>query len=357
MKNAEKILCLLLAAALMLVFAACGSTAAKPAEAPAEAPAEDAAKEPAAETDTEEPAAERKDLTFVLDWTPNTNHTGIYVALAKGYYEDAGLNVSIIQPPEDGATMMVASGKAELGIDFQDYLTPVFASEDKIPVTAVAALIQHNTSGIISLKEDGIETPKDLEGKNYATWELPTEQAMLKNIVEADGGDYSKVNLIPEYVTDEVSALQQDIDAIWIYYAWAGIATEQAGLETNMIYFKDITPEFDYYSPVIIANNDFLAEDPDTAKAFLAATAKGYEFAIENPEEAAKILCDEVPELDLEMVTASQLWLRDQYKAEVERWGYIDPARWDAFYAWLYNNGLTEEIPAGTGFTNDYLPA
>jgi ABC-type nitrate/sulfonate/bicarbonate transport system substrate-binding protein len=180
---------------------------------------------------------------------------------------------------------------------------------------------------------------------------------MLKNIVEADGGDFSKVNLIPEYVTDEVSALQQDIDAIWIYYAWAGIATEQAGLETNMIYFKDITPEFDYYSPVIIANDNFLAEDPDTARAFLAATAKGYEFAIENPEEAAKILCEQVPELNLEMVTASQLWLRDQYKAEVPRWGYIDPARWDAFYAWLYRNGLTEEIPAGTGFTNDFLPA
>ena len=318
---------------------------------------EPAAETPAAAAEEKEAQASRKDLTFVLDWTPNTNHTGIYVALAKGYYEDAGLNVSIIQPPEDGATMMVASGKAQLGIDFQDYLTPVFASKDKIPVTAVAALIQHNTSGIISLKEDGIETPKGLEGKNYATWELPTEQAMLKNIVEADGGDFSKVNLIPEYVTDEVSALQQDIDAIWIYYAWAGIATEQAGLETNMIYFKDITPEFDYYSPVIIANDSFLAEDPDTARAFLAATAKGYEFAIENPEEAAKILCEQVPELNLEMVTASQLWLRDQNKAEVSRWGYIDPARWDAFYAWLYRNGLTEEIPAGTGFTNDFLPA
>ena len=358
MKNAKKWLCLLLAVSLVTVFAACGSPAAKPAaEASEKTPAEPAAETPAAAAEEKDAPASRKDLTFVLDWTPNTNHTGIYVALAKGYYEDAGLNVSIIQPPEDGATMMVASGKAQLGIDFQDYLTPVFASKDKIPVTAVAALIQHNTSGIISLKEDGIETPKGLEGKNYATWELPTEQAMLKNIVEADGGDFSKVNLIPEYVTDEVSALQQDIDAIWIYYAWAGIATEQAGLETNMIYFKDITPEFDYYSPVIIANDNFLAEDPDTARAFLAATAKGYEFAIENPEEAAKILCEQVPELNLEMVTASQLWLRDQYKAEVPRWGYIDPARWDAFYAWLYRNGLTEEIPAGTGFTNDFLPA
>ena len=299
---------------------------------------------------------EMKDITLVLDWTPNTNHTGFYVALSEGYYEDAGLNVTIIQPPEDGATMMVASGDAEFGIDFQDYLAPVYTSEDDIPVTAVAAILQHNTSGIISLKEDDIATPKGLEGKNYATWSLPVEQAMIENIVEADGGDYSKVNLIPEYVTDEVAALKQDIDAIWVYYAWAGIATEIAGLDTNMIYFKDITPEFDYYSPVIISNTDWLAENEDTAKAFLEATKKGYEYAIDNPDKAAEILCKEVPELDEELVKKSQEWISGEYKAEVSRWGYIDKARWDAFYKWLYDNDLSDEIPSGYGFTNDYLP-
>ena len=297
-----------------------------------------------------------KDITLVLDWTPNTNHTGFYVALSEGYYEDAGLNVTIIQQPEDGATMMVASGDAEFGIDFQDYLAPVYTSEDDIPVTAVAAILQHNTSGIISLKEDNIATPKGLEGKNYATWSLPVEQAMIENIVEADGGDYSKVNLIPEYVTDEVAALKQDIDAIWVYYAWAGIATEIAGLDTNMIYFKDITPEFDYYSPVIISNTEWLSENEDTAKAFLEATKKGYEYAIDNPDKAAEILCKEVPELDEELVKKSQEWISSEYKAEVDKWGYIDKARWDAFYKWLYDNDLSDEIPSGYGFTNDYLP-
>ncbi|MCR4815384.1 MAG: ABC transporter substrate-binding protein [Lachnospiraceae bacterium] len=297
-----------------------------------------------------------ENITLVLDWTPNTNHTGFYVALEKGYFEEEGLNVSIVQPPEDGATTMVASGQAQFGIDFQDYLAPVFTSEENIPVKAVATLIQHNTSGIISLKEDGIDTPKGLEGKNYATWDLPVEQAMLKNIVEADGGDFSKVNLIPEYVENEPAALQQDIDAIWVYYAWAGISCKQAGLDTNMIYFKDITPEFDYYSPVIIANTDYLASNPKAAKGFLTACKRGYEFAIENPDEAAEILCKQVPELDPELVKESQEWLADEYKAEVERWGYIDQNRWDAFYKWLYENQLSDEIPAGYGFTNDYLP-
>lgn len=299
---------------------------------------------------------ELTDITLVLDWTPNTNHTGFYVAKNLGYFEEAGLNVNIIQPPEDGATSMVASGQAQFGIDFQDYLAPVFTSEDEIPVTAVAALIQHNTSGIISLKEDAIASPSGLEEKNYATWSLPVEQAMMKHIVEADGGDFSKVNLIPEYVTDASSALQQDIDAIWVYYAWDGIATKLAGLDTNMIYFKDIVPAFDYYSPVIVANNDFLEENKDIAKAFLSAACKGYEYAIENPEDAANILCEEVPELDKDLVAESQTWLADQYKAEVEQWGYIDAARWNAFYDWLHENELSEEIPDDFGFTNAYLP-
>lgn len=306
-------------------------------------------------TGNSEQSEEMKDITIVLDWTPNTNHTGLYVAQSLGYFKEAGLNVKIVQPPEDGAATMVASGQAQFGIDFQDYLAPVFTSEDKMPVVAVAAIIQHNTSGIISLKEDGITSPAGMEGKNYATWGMELEQAIIKNVVEADGGTFENVNLIPEYVTDVPSALQQNIDAVWVYYAWDGISTEVAGLDTNMFYFRDITPEFDYYSPVIIANSDYLESDADTARAFLDAVRRGYEYAIENPEEAAELLCKEVPELNREMVQKSQIWLAEQYQAEADQWGYIDPARWDAFYQWLYQNGLSEEIPAGYGFTNDYL--
>lgn len=296
-------------------------------------------------------------ITFVLDWTPNTNHTGLYVAEEKGYFEDAGLDVEIVQPPEDGASALVASGKAQFGIDFQDSIAPAFASDSPLPVTAVATLIQHNTSGIISRKGEGMDRPKGMEGKTYAKWDMEVEKAMIKNVVEADGGNYSKINMIPSNVTDEVTALKsKQVDAIWVYYAWGGIATEVKDLPTDYFAFKDINPVFDYYTPVIVANNDFLKEEPDTAKAFLSAVKKGYEDAIADPKEAADILCKAAPELDEKLVLASQEWLADQYKAEVEQWGYIDPVRWDAFYKWLGENKLIEqEIPAGFGFSNDYL--
>lgn len=336
MKKSTKFTAIIAALALLSAASGCGT--AKPA---------------ATET-----AKELTEVTFVLDWTPNTNHTGLYVADKLGYYKDAGIKLNIVQPPEDGAVSMTASGKAQFGIDFQDYLAPVFVegSDSAMPVTAVAALLQHNTSGLISLKEKGINSAKDLEGKTYATWEMPVEQAMIKYLMQKEGADFTKLNMVPETVMDVPAALQQKIDAVWVYYAWDGISTTQAGLETNMLYFRDIVPEFDFYSPVIVANNKFLEEKPELAKAFLDATKKGYEYAIENPDKAAEILCGAVPELDPKMVKASQEWIGAQYKADADRWGYIDPARWNAFFKWLYDNGLNGKVPENAGFTNEYLP-
>lgn len=296
-------------------------------------------------------------VTFVLDWTPNTNHTGIYVAKEKGYFEDAGLDVEIVQPPEDGAEVLVGSGKAQFGVSFQDTMLPAVIGDSAMPIKACAALIQHNTSGIISRKGDGIDTPKGLEGKKYATWDLDIEKAIVKNVVEKDGGDFSKVELIPSTVTDEVSALQsKSVDAIWIYYGWAGVKAELSELETDYFAFKDINEVFDYYSPVIIGNTTYMEENADTTKAFLSACKKGYEYAIDNAEDAAKILCKAAPELDEDLVLASQKYLNKEYKSDVEQWGYIDAKRWNGFYNWVSENKLvTDKIPENTGFTDDYL--
>ena len=322
---------LLLTAALMLTFAGCGNA-----------------------------VKEAETVTVVLDWTPNTNHTGIFVAQAKGYFEEAGLNVEVVQPPEDGAETLVASGKAQFGVSFQDSLAPAFAGDAVLPVTAVAAVVQHNTSGIISRAGEGMDTPKGLEGKKYATWDMEVEKATIRDVMQADGGSFDLVELIPSMVTDEVSALQSgSVDAIWVFYGWAGVACEVAGLETDYFAFADIDPVFDYYTPVIIANDAWLEENPETAKAFLDALSQGYTFAAENPVEAADILMEAAPELKANspLVYASQEYLSAAYIADAERWGEFDGERWAAFYRWLNENQLLEaEIDPQYGFTNEYLP-
>jgi len=299
-------------------------------------------------------------VTVVLDWTPNTNHTGIFVAQAKGYFEEAGLKVEVVQPPEDGAVTLVASGKAQFGVSFQDSLAPAFAGDAPMPVTAVAAVIQHNTSGIVSRAGEGMDRPKGLEGKKYATWDMDVEKATIRDVMTADGGDFELVELIPSTVTDEVSALKSgSVDAIWIFYGWAGVACEVAGLDIDYFDFADIDPVFDYYTPVIIGGNAWMEENPDAAKAFLSALSKGYTYAVENPKEAAEILMEAAPELkaNSELVYASQEYLAAEYIADAKRWGEFDAERWAAFFNWLNENNLMEEkIDPNFGFTNSYLP-
>ena len=299
------------------------------------------------------------EIVLCLDWTPNTNHTGFYVADSLGYYEEEGIKIKIVQPPEDGAEIMTASGQAQFGISFQDLLGSAFALDEPLEITAVATLLQHNTSGIISRKGEGADTPAGLENKKYSTWNSPIELKMVEHLMKKSGADYGKLELVPS-VTNEAEALRNgDADAIWIYYGWAGIACENAGLDFDYFNMTDIEEKFDYYTPVIVGNNAFLKENPDVAKAFLRATEKGYRYAIENPESAADILIkgDTTGSLlgSEKLVTESQKWMATQYMADSEKWGYMDPARWNAFYEWLFAEGLVDRDITDKGFTNNYL--
>lgn len=296
-----------------------------------------------------------KDITLCLDWTPNTNHTGFYVALNKGYYEKAGLKVKIVQPAENSAALMCASGQAQFAIDAQDTLAAALSSDTPLEVSAVAAILQHNTSGLIFRKGEAQNGAKSLENKTYSTWNNPIEQAMVKHIVEKDGGDFSKVKLISDVFTDEGAALKnKNTDSVWIFYGWGGINAELSGLSFDYISFKEQEDVFDYYTPVIIANNDFLETDEKTARAFLSATKKGYEYAVENPEESAQILIDSDDTGSLKgsekLVTESQKWISKQYIADAQSFGVIDSERWDNFYNWLYENKLIDKkLPKEAG--------
>lgn len=300
-------------------------------------------------------------ITFCLDWTPNTNHTGIYAAQALGYFEEEGLDVEIVQPPENGAVLMCASGQAQFAVDAQDTMAAALDQEEPLGITAVAAMIQHNTSGILSRAGDGIDTPKGLEGKTYSTWESPIELNMIEYVMTQDGGDFSKLTLIPNDITDEPAALAaHQTDAVWVFYGWSGIAAKLSGVACDYWDFASLERELDYYTPVILANNEFLQNDPETAKAFLAATARGYAYAVEHPQEAADMLIagDTTGSLKdaRDLVLASQEWISTQYLADASGWGRFDAERWNGFYSWLHRNGLTGRDLTGSGFTNDYLP-
>ena len=308
--------------------------------------------------DAEGTGAALTPITFCLDYTPNTNHTGIYVAQNQGFFAEEGLEVTIVQPAEDTAEAMIGTGQAQLGVSYQDYLANSYAGGNT-GLQAVAAIIQHNTSGIMSRAEDGVTTAKAMEGLRYATWDLPVEQATIKQIVEKDGGDYSKVKLVPYTVDDEISGLKADMfDTVWVYEGWAVQNATVQDYPINYFSFISIDDVFDYYTPVIAANTAFCEENPDVVKAFLRAAKKGYEFAIANPDDAADILCEEVPELDAALVKQSASFLAGEYQADAASWGVIEADRWAAFYQWLNDNELVEApLDVNSGWTMDYLEA
>lgn len=297
-------------------------------------------------------------LTFVLDYVPNTNHTGIYVALEKGFYADMGIELEVVQPPDDSADALVGSGKAQLGVSYQDVMANYLGSENPLPITAIAALVQHNTSGIVSRKGEGIDHAAGLAGHEYGTWDQDVEKAIMQSIVESDGGNWDEVTLVPANSTDDIAGLRTDMyDAIWIYEGWALQNAKLQDYPVDYFSIRGVDDTFDYYTPVIIANDDFLAAQPEVAANFLAATELGYQYAIENPDEAAGILVSYAPEIDAELAQLSQQYLTDRYIDDAPYWGMIDPDRWNRFYQWMDEQGLVDvPIEEGAGFTNDFLP-
>jgi ABC-type nitrate/sulfonate/bicarbonate transport system substrate-binding protein len=300
-------------------------------------------------------SSQSQDITLMLDWVPNTNHTGLYVALDKGWYKEEGLNVSIIQPTEGGATQLVATGKAQFGVSYQEDVTQARASG--VPVVSVAAVIQHNTSGFASRKESGITRPRNMEGKRYGGWGSPTEEAVLKAAMESDGGDFSKVKIFNTGTSDFFTSIGRDVDFAWIYYGWTGIEAEQRGIGLNYLELRRLDPALDYYTPVLIAGEKLIKENPGLVEKFVRASARGYELAIKNPAEAAGILHKHAPELDAGLILASQKYLSPRYQDDAERWGVQKREVWDNYAGWMYErNLLTEQIDADKAFTNDFLP-
>lgn len=299
-------------------------------------------------------------ITFVLDWAPNTNHVGLYVAKNLGYYAEEGLEVTFIQPGTTGCSADVSTGVGQFGIDFQEQM--IYNEQSSVNVTAVAAVIQHNTSGILA--KGNIDSLAALNGKKYASWGLQGEEAIVKYFLQEGGADINTVTFIPNTVENIVAEFTNTsgADCLWSYLGWDVTKLNTEGIANTFFRMSDYIDALDYYTPVIIANNDYLKDNAEYARKFIKATARGYEYAIANPREAADILMEENPELkvDSELIYASMEVLKGEYKSDAPQWGYIDQARWDAFFdlMWeLRTEGMTGPITDGYGFTNAFLPA
>lgn len=300
-------------------------------------------------------AKELKKVTVILDYVPNTNHTGMYVALENGYYEEEGLDVEIIEPTDGATATLVAQQKGTFGISYQEDVTIALTAKDPLPVKAIAALVQHNTSGFVSLADSGITSPADFEGKTYAGWGGPGESAVLEGCMNQAGADFSKLNMV---ISDGsgFEALGKSCDLMWFFEGWDCIQAEMNGCELNYMECRQLDERLDYYTPIIIAGSEVLESDPEMVSAFLRATEKGYMDAMADSDAAAEILYKYAPAYDLEMLKKSQAYLAEKYMEDTEVWGSMKAEVWDNYAAFLQEYGVIEKAPAADiCFTNEFL--
>ncbi len=290
-----------------------------------------------------------------LDWVPNTNHTGFYVALEKGWYTEEGIALEIQIPSDPAAALkQVAFGNTEFGVSFQEEVT--IARSNGIPVVSLAAIIQHNTSAFASLAETGIQRAKDVDGKRYASYGLPIERPILGQLMACDGGDIDTVEFIDVGFEAFPALIGKRVDLAWIFMAWDGVQAEIMGVELNTLpLYGSCVP--DYYTPVIIAGETTIKNKPELIRRFMAATARGYRHAIAQPEESAEILLRASPETNPELVRRSQAWLSPRYQNDAEHWGEQKPEVWRDFADFMFERGLiATAVDPSEAFTNDFLP-
>ncbi|MFD4291790.1 ABC transporter substrate-binding protein [Rhodococcus sp. NPDC058505] len=305
-------------------------------------------------------------IRFALDWTPNTNHTGLYVAQQRGYFADAGLDVEILPYTNTAVDTVIDAGNAEFGISTHDSST--FSRASGAHTVSVLAPLQHWATGIgVKADRADITSPKDLDGTTYAGFGEPGEKETLQQVIRNDGGtgEFTSVTLGTS-AYEAVYSGQADFTVS--YLAWEGIEAERRG--TPMKYFRYTDFGFpDAYAIVVDGNEDWLSANPDEAARFVQALQRGYQFAADHPDEAARDLIDANPGAfnDPQLVVESQRMLAGQYMKDADgRVGTQTLEQWAGNSSFLYRNGLltgpdgaplTTEPDWSTYFTNDYLGA
>lgn len=290
-------------------------------------------------------------LKVVLDWFPNTNHTGFLLAQKRGWFAEAGLDVEIYGDVHGTMETHGADFVCGPEIAFLECL------ERGIGLTGVAVMTQKCDSGIVSLKEAGITRPKELEGKRLTHWSPAWFHAAMRCVVEADGGDYDKINLVNLDVGDILATLGDVADATWVYENWENQVLLEAGKEINYFNLGDIDPIFDFCAPAMAATHEVLRDRPETVRTFLNILDRAYQEVAKNPDETVLEVRDMMPaDATDSLLIRSQRHLAPILLDEQGHWGRISAKRWDCMADFLVQVGVISRRRENE-YTNEFFGA
>jgi putative hydroxymethylpyrimidine transport system substrate-binding protein len=307
---------------------------------------------------SEDVKGEAQQLTLTLDFYPNPDHAGIYMAQKLGYFKEAGLDVEIQTPSDPSAPLkLLATGQSDLAISYEPEV--ILAREQGLGVKAVAALVNRPLTSLIWLKKSGIDGVAGLRGKTVATAGIPYQDAYLKTILaraKLQPADVNAVNvgfgLLPALLSDKAQAMLGGFSNI------EGVDLRLRGKDPVVTPVDELgVPSYDEL--VLAANEKQLAEDPQAIRLFIAALARGTAAAAKDPEATAKALEEANPDLDPKLTRAelaATLSLLNPPRGK-RPYGYMDPALWSEFSGWMRDNELIEGLPPSSELlSNAYLP-
>ncbi|WP_019156674.1 ABC transporter substrate-binding protein [Robertmurraya massiliosenegalensis] len=296
-----------------------------------------------------------EEISIMLDWYPNAVHSAIYMAEEKGYFADEGLKVKVEMPADTNDPLkLAATGKVDLAISYQTQL--LMSRAEDIPVVSIAAFVRHSLDGIMYLKDSNIQSPKDLVGKNVGYPSSSVSEAILKTMVEHDGGDASEVkltdvgwDLMPSLATKNVDAL------VGAYVNHELVLLEKEGYDVDMFPLTEYgVPE--NYELILVTGESTLEKKEDAFSKFWKALAKGQEDVQHNPSEGLEVLFNNENEsfpLDREVETESLNILLPLMDDGTVPFGYQEDDVWQEVANWLYETGvLKEKVDPSHAFTN-----
>jgi ABC-type nitrate/sulfonate/bicarbonate transport system substrate-binding protein len=312
-------------------------------------------------------SAEPHRVRLALDWVPNTNHTGIFVALERGWYREEGVELQLL--PFGGVTpnVLVAQRQADVGISGTESVLHAAAVGE--PVVAVAAILATNTAALAVRSDAGVARPRDLDGRLFASIGVPWARPVIEAAIRHDGGQgtFREVQLTTASFD---AVLEGRVDFAWVFAGWQGVIAERAGVEVTLFNFTDYGIP-DYYTPVFTVHPEALEGDAAALRAFLRATARGYTFAAEHPDEAAELLLAAAPPgslPDAGLVRDSQRVVSRSLREPGRPWGVQRPEMWageGSYPQFLLDAGVftdlsgdpVTELPLKTLFSNALLPS
>lgn len=299
-------------------------------------------------------------LTLALDWTPNINHIGFFVAQDLGFYAQRGIQLSITNPLEDNYQMTPGKklelGRADFAIAPFETVISLNNKANKVDAVAVYAILQEDLSSIVTLADSAIDSPRQLDSKSYASYKARYEDHIVRQLIKNDQGQGNLNIIYPNKLGIWNTLLEGKADSTWIFDNWEGVEAESKGVRLHKFKMQDYGIPYGY-SPVILTKMDGIKKNREAYHPFIQGTKDGFLFAKKDPQAALAILRKYVTDYDLHNVDLDKsLQVTAPFFGDENTSGIMQAERVEAFTNWLVDNGLEEaHILQQTLYSNELL--